>query len=348
MVTMRARFRCWVALPAMLILPNQKLEAQIDFATVKREVSAAQARHLEQAEYAQVDSIGEQYDELNNRAPVSKVHSKTRRSGQFYLAEDSVELAPPPNLKGLIPRRKSGVAARNSHYAFSLTRPGGPGEWRLKDLHLDNSADPLPSNLKTESLAQGTLFVRPYSLNPTTLMELFDTPSFRLLSCGSSPSDPAVVRVQFESTPPTVDKKPQAQLNGWCDLDPQVGWSIRGVEISVNYPIQSTKVRTDIKSTLDENGFVRIGEERQEIWVKSGNTLDSHRTQLNTYKIWQDRDIPEREFSLSAYGLPEPPGITFARPTPTYVWFLLGAAGFTVLAIAFRWLARRKPVPSAL
>lgn len=71
-----------------------------------------------------------------------------------------------------------------------------------------------------------------------------------------------------------------------------------------------------------------------------------------TFAIDPAADPPEQEFTLSAYNLPEPVGVEWAKPTPRYVWFLLAAAVFAVLAIGFRYLARRRaakasaPVPT--
>ena len=348
MITVWTRSACWIVLTTALVTgTSHRAAAQTEFATVKTEVAAGQARHMAQAEYVQFDRVGEQYDELNNHALVSRVRSRMRRTGQWYLAEDSVDVTPPPDLKGLMPRRKSGVVALNSRYGFALSRPGGPTEWRLNDVHLADSVDPSPANLKAEFLAQGTLFTRPYAIS-STLTDLFNAPSFRLLGCAPSPRNPALVRVQFENNPPPVGKRPPSQLSGWCDLDPGAGWSIRGFEVTSDDRVLRDTTSTDVTSSVDRDGLVRIDEERHEIKIVKGETLLAHRTQLTTYKIWVDRDVPEREFSLTAYGLPEPPGISFVRPTPMYVWLLVGAGGFSILALVFRWLTHRKPAPSTL
>jgi hypothetical protein len=300
------------------------------------------------AEYAQFDGSMEQYDELNNHTLVSKVRSRTRRRGQCYLAENVVDVAPPPGLKGLMPRRNSGVSARNSRYGFELTRPGGPTEWRLKDVHLADSASPSPRHPEVESLARGTVFVRPYAMTSSTLTDMFNAPSFRLLGCGPSPRDPALVRVQFEENPPPVGKKPPMRLSGWCDLDPRTGWSIRGSDVTSSDRVLTKTVRTDITSAVEGDGLVRVDEERHEVKVMKGDTLLAHRAQLTTYKIWVDRDVPEREFTLTAYGLPEPVGITWEKPTSRYVWFLVAAGGFAVLMLGFRYLARRRTAKVAV
>jgi len=348
MITVWTRSACWIVLTTALVTgTSHRAAAQTEFATVKTEVAAGQARHMAQAEYVQFDRVGEQYDELNNHALVSRVRSRMRRTGQWYLAEDSVDVTPPPDLKGLMPRRKSGVVALNSRYGFALSRPGGPTEWRLNDVHLADSVDPSPANLKAEFLAQGTLFTRPYAIS-STLTDLFNAPSFRLLGCAPSPRNPALVRVQFENNPPPVGKRPPSQLSGWCDLDPGAGWSIRGFEVTSDDRVLRDTTSTDVTSSVDRDGLVRIDEERHEIKIVKGETLLAHRTQLTTYKIWVDRDVPEREFSLTAYGLPEPPGISFVRPTPMYVWLLVGAGGFAILALVFRWLTHRNPAPATL
>jgi|DewCreStandDraft_5_1066085.scaffolds.fasta_scaffold01119_19 hypothetical protein len=65
----------------------------------------------------------------------------------------------------------------------------------------------------------------------------------------------------------------------------------------------------------------------------------------STYEFQVDPSIdpPEREFTLSAFGLPEPPGVTWVqeRRTPVYVWLLVAAGVLLTLALVFRWLARR-------
>jgi hypothetical protein len=51
--------------------------------------------------------------------------------------------------------------------------------------------------------------------------------------------------------------------------------------------------------------------------------------------------LPESEFTLSHYGLPEPVGVVWEKRTPVYVWLLVAAGVLLTLGIFFRWLARR-------
>ncbi len=52
-------------------------------------------------------------------------------------------------------------------------------------------------------------------------------------------------------------------------------------------------------------------------------------------------DAKEADFRLSAFGLPEPAEFPQKKAMPMYLWFLLGAGVFALLALVFRRLARR-------
>jgi hypothetical protein len=57
-----------------------------------------------------------------------------------------------------------------------------------------------------------------------------------------------------------------------------------------------------------------------------------------TYKI---DSVPSSRFRLSHYGLPEPEGVVWEKPTPRWVWFATAAGVLLILSILFRWLQKR-------
>lgn len=67
--------------------------------------------------------------------------------------------------------------------------------------------------------------------------------------------------------------------------------------------------------------------------IDASTTLD--------FSDYSDAPIPDEEFRLSHYGLPEPHGMQVKKSIPFYVWLLLGAAVFFVLAIVLRRRANR-------
>ncbi|MDY3555512.1 hypothetical protein R5W24_004655, partial [Gemmata sp. JC717] len=55
------------------------------------------------------------------------------------------------------------------------------------------------------------------------------------------------------------------------------------------------------------------------------------------------KDQPdESEFSLTAFGLPEPEGVAWEKRTPSYVWALTATGVFAALAAVFRVLMVRR------
>jgi hypothetical protein len=49
----------------------------------------------------------------------------------------------------------------------------------------------------------------------------------------------------------------------------------------------------------------------------------------------------DADFRLSAFGLPEPPGIEWERRTPWWLWLIGSAFALLLVAAAFTWLKRR-------
>ena len=259
-------------------------------------------------------------------------------------------LVPPPKgMTGFVPRANSEVLARNSRYAFELTRPGGADEWRLRQYLDAPSAEPAAQSLSPERLRKNTSSTRSFETSDTTLLtDLFVSPGFKATSCGPSPADPALIRVTFEHSPPTQPRRVPTRTAGWYDLNPAAGWSVREAEETIVTGKDGIAVRSHLVSDFDQaTGAVFTREVRSETRLTRSGQLINHHSTAAKYRMWFDSGVPEREFSLTAYGLPEPPGVEFKRRTPTYVWLLLGAAGCIVLALVFRRLARRPAVPSA-
>jgi hypothetical protein len=59
------------------------------------------------------------------------------------------------------------------------------------------------------------------------------------------------------------------------------------------------------------------------------------------FSDYSDARVSAEEFRLSHYGMPEPIGVEWKKPTPNYVWLLVGAGVLAALALGFHYLARR-------
>lgn len=58
------------------------------------------------------------------------------------------------------------------------------------------------------------------------------------------------------------------------------------------------------------------------------------------YEVNENAVLNESDFTLTAFGLPEPPGITWERPTPWWIYFgLIGGGclvGFVLIGVFLR------------
>lgn len=320
---------------------------QIEFARVKEELAASLAKQAAKAHELQQDCDYEQYDEMAQGRLVSKIRYRTRRTAHFHLYEADVITPPPADIKGLRPQAISQVMADNSRYRFELERPGGPAEWRLKAIHEANAPGPVPRHLTPEFLSQNTTATRALENGHSIpLTDLFSSPTFKLVSCGPSPTAAALVRVVFEHSE-AAPNRPASRSSGWYDLDPASGWSVREADESFNYGKMTNTLHTRLEITFDgSDGLIYPRELRLEGKHRRGETLFAHRRVVSKYKVWVDPAVPEREFKLTAYGLPELVGVAWEKPTPRYVWFLLAGGAFAGLAVGFRYLARRRTLPT--
>ncbi|HMP04645.1 MAG TPA: hypothetical protein PKC45_19325 [Gemmatales bacterium] len=70
--------------------------------------------------------------------------------------------------------------------------------------------------------------------------------------------------------------------------------------------------------------------------------------QLTTYETWDDQAPPhEADYTLSAFGLPEPYGVEWERPTPWWLYALISAGVLFVVAVIVSFWKRRLAARSA-
>lgn len=131
---------------------------------------------------------------------------------------------------------------------------------------------------------------------------------------------------------------PGVSHRGQADLDPARWWVVTGWtnERSMNGSVKKTVVRREF-STADD-GLPLTS--RDQIAVTSSVPGATGREEVIDYTFTK-QPADSTEFRLTAYGLPEPQGVMWEKPTPYYVWILLAATGCALLAVLFRRLLRR-------
>lgn len=241
----------------------------------------------------------------------------------------------------------SEVLAENPRYSFRL-RSGRGGEWVLTELNMADRADTDPAReLRTRldawrTSADGAIRI---GSNAKLLTEVLSAPGTRITAVTpKSNAGAELVEVRFE----TRQASERDIAGGTLLLDPARNW----------LPVQATafireKQVSGSHTTDYEYGPGPAFQPRRGV-QKHEYTLTGEAEPMRYTRTWEGEfQIParlpdSREFTLSAFGLPEPVGVTWERPTPRYVWFLTAAAGCGLLGFALRWLGRRREAASGV
>lgn len=318
---------------------------QPPFSTVKGEVGPAWERIQVADRSVQREYEFKETDKLKGDRLVSHVKGRVWSAPQCWLEESEVISGPPTDLKDFRTQTTSSAIGINTKYAFQLKRPKSASGWQLVQMRPHDSPEPLVHSFDLKYHASGSKGLRPYqNAALTPLPELFGHPSFKLVGCGPSPSNAGCVRVAYEAR--TTANQPDWVTGGWLDLDPGAAWSIRESVEETKTSTQTSTFHTRFAVEMSD-GVPLVREESLEGKRVIGGALRLHRTRNFTFTSRISKDAEEREFTLSAYGLPEPQGVSFAKPTPTYVWLLAGAAGCAVVATALRYFGRTKSATPA-
>lgn len=140
---------------------------------------------------------------------------------------------------------------------------------------------------------------------------------------------------------------------GWVDLDPSLCWCIvqqKEVWEQTNKGTRATNSEFEVVEReivnhpsgfpLMKRGSVRF---TQHLYGDKEKRINGLATSDFTWEV--NDHVPDSEFTLAAYGLPEPGSEPMKEPIPLFVWILVAAGICAALALGFRYLARRRALP---
>lgn len=159
-----------------------------------------------------------------------------------------------------------------------------------------------------------------------------------------------ILRVHFvhdESQRKSLNKQLRiAATSGHIDFSPDHRYRVAGYRIAYKTNRSEGVETATLKYATKHQVPVleQVDVERPDVKSKDFGTGSFH--WLHAYKIDYESKPSQEEFRLSHYGLPEPFGIEWRRPTPIYIWLLASAGVVAVFALAVRYLARRAPSAS--
>jgi hypothetical protein len=237
------------------------------------------------------------------------------------------------------------VVAINQKYGFKLLRRNHKDTqaWVVKDIDMTIGAKPTDSYFPR----MFDQFMMPLAdmvnLGGMPLETFVKLPGFKIVDTTESEYHGLkAIDVHFEcSQPPS--KTHSFIRSGTIKLLPSKSWVVVASEVHFSSDQHSSTKSSRVEECyhLESNYPLpkRIVTAAVSTFTEGYTSRRNDKLEYNLY--YPTSPPPDSDFTLSAYGLPEPQGVTWERPTPRYVYLLAAAGGFTLLAVVLRWLARR-------
>lgn len=286
------------------------------------------ARALQGEYWASAESVSGQEKSL-----VSKVHYEIKQADECYWFLEEHLIA---NGKK---NQDATLRVRNRSYGFELRRSAPTSQWVVSNLgqELWGKATVDTPRWWINSLAS---FAYTFSglpdLGPVSQEHGFTVKS------ASPMKVKGMELAKLEFTCNSNDASPFKSLvgEGWVLFDPNALWVIR------EYRVKKRWATPDGEPTDGfESGAYAYEEIDGKFPILKKKTIHREipawgKDIMFTYDFsLRQARIPESDFTLSAFGFSEPPGLK--APTPWFVWIGLAGLLCVVLALAARWLRRR-------
>ena len=233
------------------------------------------------------------------------------------------------------------VQGRNKEYTFSIIRSGADKKWSIQNVSLGVNAAALVKSLDRADQGPRNVAFGVIDLPGPPLEQLISELGFRLhdvMMVTVDGKELAEVHYEFEKDEPnTISRK------GWVRLDPAKHWLVHSAEYSrirfpsdeigtaVIPPVEYEELRPGVpyaRRKVIEWTIRELGPKAQKLGINKIENAKSQR--VSEVKIEAMANQPEREFRLSAFGLPEP-----VRPGIRWGWVLALIVGALLLAIPF-------------
>ncbi len=288
----------------------------------------------------------DEYRAYAERLQGSLEGTTTVQGGPYSGKPDSssrLEFKSNPNCKLVLvqkrgPRYRSGsLDAFNGAYGFRLKRKAADVPWVLADLRVGARRY---SPREWEDNGWTSLFACILAGGGESLPDLVRQQAFRVVRAGTVQRDGAeLVQIDFENPHAWSPKLSSSIQAGTLLLDPARFWILRSCTLRCN--------SGGLKSTLKADLELSDPSAKQPIpkrWVRVHDQPEREEgrlvvTHVADYDLREVSSSPgDEEFTLSAFGLPEPMGVPrVGRSGPRwYLWFM-GLAILSLAIGAFLW-----------
>ncbi|HEY1186182.1 MAG TPA: hypothetical protein VGE74_00935, partial [Gemmata sp.] len=282
-------------------------------------------------------------DQLDRRQQSYTIRLSLPTNPKWQYRQSRVKVRPDRWVSSTEHQGTRAVFAKSPQYVFILWKDPTAPDWSLKAFEGAGAATASSdlersSTYLRDSRPLGTLatLTKKFETRDPTVYEYSQRPEFKITRI----SQPAPDRDRVEFT--------CGDASGWLLTD-RLNRSIViqsemkiGKVTPTTYPCVVEMKQRELQGTGDA---VRC---RKFEWsVRHGVTGELFTHEVYDFTDYSDDPIPDQDFMLSGFGLPEAVGVEPKKRIANYIWFLIGAAVLGVIAIGLRLLARRR-VPNGV
>ncbi len=243
--------------------------------------------------------------------------------------------------------RSGFVYAMNPRYAFILRRTSPTSPWvaqSVSDTTKGENDSTIEEALrKLDIIKRGARRLTQFHYGAQNFQEILKKPSFRVVEAKPVHRDgEELVEVVFTNAHPATSDSFNPVQGGTMLLDPRHHWVLRSAQCKLKYSDAEGQYKVHVEPADLAATFLLP---RRVVLTEDGVFSATQGRLQKQATITFDLNVPSRlprddEFTLTAFGLPEPGGFP-RQPTPWYFWAGLVGIVCISLAVLVRWLGRR-------
>lgn len=243
-----------------------------------------------------------------------------------------------------LPRTGSYVLGKNSHYSFRIEKGSNRPSWVLTTW-APNDAPPSPENAEFTTLPQNTAdwLSAAYAMFDKFLPQFLANPALRIKEAiYVNGKEDGLIRIDFEHDV-QEDKAlhPFGQpLDGWMILDANHYWYVREYNLLLDGQAEKGRMTmrwiANYECEIGPNGIPIPRKLSSRSMPPTAPEGEWWTEKIREYTLTVHNGLPESEFTLPAFGLPEPYGATANKGKPLWwLWSALAAILFGLMALYF-------------
>jgi hypothetical protein len=239
------------------------------------------------------------------------------------------------------PNKSEAVAEGfNPSYSFRLKRPNPHSGWVITQLNVLGQTSTFSDEQRQlqESLLQDVCDCLRLNLWLPTLIH---DPDFKITAVKPQEIDGLpVIRFDFDYPKPDKDYPHKGAMHikgGWMVIDPEHDWILRDYLVLTSRP-EKFFIRKTYQIRQGTNNHPIITHHTLQVVSTGAKPFES--IGKGEWETVEQSDVPLEEFTLSAFGLPEPPGIQ-VHGSRLHLWIALVGIVCLGIAAVIRWQMRR-------